>query len=137
MTLVTPSTSQSVPSVSQSSTGRNEPKSKWSKVGHSAFKKGIKVSDYVSGYANAASAKMGGERFWPKSGDWELEMEKCARILRAFTEEGVETKLVVDEQQQVQSGKERKKQTRIQQAQQKVVRKVSDLSCGLIVYTSS
>lgn len=66
--------------------------SRWKKWGKTAFDKSIVVSDWASGYANSASAKMGGERFWPKSNDFPEEITKCERILRAFTVEGVETK---------------------------------------------
>lgn len=66
--------------------------SRWSRWGKTAFDKSIVVSDWASGYANAASAKMGGERFWPKSNDFPEEITKCERILRAFTVEGIETK---------------------------------------------
>jgi lipid-binding SYLF domain-containing protein len=34
--------------------------------------------------------KVGSERFWPVTGDFPLEMEKAARILRAFTIDGIE-----------------------------------------------
>lgn len=32
---------------------------------------------------------MGAERFWPSSNDFKEEVDKCVRILRFFTEEGV------------------------------------------------
>lgn len=35
---------------------------------------------------------LGGERFWPASNDFPLEIEKCVRILRSFTSEGVQVK---------------------------------------------
>ena len=57
--------------------------------------KSIVLSDWASGYANSASAKIGGERFWPKSNDFSDEIAKCERILRAFTVEGIETKSAV------------------------------------------
>ncbi|CCF53051.1 hypothetical protein NDA11_005601 [Ustilago hordei] len=66
--------------------------SRWKRWGKTAFDKSIVVSDWASGYANSASAKLGGERFWPKSNDFPEEIAKCERILRAFTVEGVETK---------------------------------------------
>lgn len=35
------------------------------------------------------------ERFWPTSGDFVLEMDKCERILRTFTVEGLPTEETV------------------------------------------
>ncbi len=75
-----------------SSSSSSSSDSRWSRWGKTAFDKSIVVSDWASGYANAASAKMGGERFWPKSNDFPEEITKCERILRAFTVEGIETK---------------------------------------------
>lgn len=66
--------------------------SRWKRWGKTAFDKSIVMSDWASGYANSASAKLGGERFWPKSNDFPEEIAKCERILRAFTVEGIETK---------------------------------------------
>lgn len=64
--------------------------SRWKRWGKTAFDKSIVVSDWAAGYANGASAKMGGERFWPKSNDFPEEITKCERILRAFTVEGIQ-----------------------------------------------
>ena len=35
--------------------------------------------------------EFGTERFWPTSGDYKLELDKCERILRTFTVEGLPT----------------------------------------------
>lgn len=80
------------PSSSSTSTSSSADESRWKRWGKTAFDKSIVVSDWASGYANSASAKLGGERFWPKSNDFPEEIVKCERILRAFTVEGVETK---------------------------------------------
>ncbi|SPO23440.1 uncharacterized protein UTRI_02119 [Ustilago trichophora] len=77
---------------SSTSTSTDAQESRWKRWGKTAFDKSIVVSDWASGYANSASAKMGGERFWPKSNDFPQEIAKCERILRAFTVEGIETK---------------------------------------------
>lgn len=76
---------------------------RWSRWGRQGYDKSIKISDWVSPYANAISAKVGGERFWPQSNDMPLEIEKCERILRAFTVEGVAQKEVKEDK--VQDGK--------------------------------
>ena len=93
MPLVTPSTSKEVTGSSTSNTGRNAAPSRMGTWSMGAFNKSIKISDWAAGYANAASAKFGGERFWPSSGDFEEELAKCERILRAFTVEGIETEV--------------------------------------------
>lgn len=80
------------PSSSSTPASSSTDESRWKRWGKSAFDKSIVVSDWASGYANSASAKLGGERFWPKSNDFPEEIAKCERILRAFTVEGVETK---------------------------------------------
>lgn len=76
---------------------------KWGKWGRSAFDKSIKLSDWASGYANAGAAKIGAERFWPRSNDTEEEIAKCERILRAFTVEGITAK--DEKEEEVADGK--------------------------------
>lgn len=100
-----------------------------------AFNKSIKISDWASGYANAASAKFGGERFWPRSGDFEEEIAKCERILKAFTAEGIETEVDengepiadknVPKPEAVQGEETEQKETRTARFKRKVMRKVS------------
>lgn len=43
------------------------------------------LSDRVGGAVNAYGQKFGVEAFWPTTGDFGAEMEKAAKILRAFT----------------------------------------------------
>lgn len=88
-----PPSSRGTPASSSSaSASASNQDSRWKKWGKTAFDKSIVVSDWASGYANSASAKLGGERFWPKSNDFPEEIAKCERILRSFTVEGIETK---------------------------------------------
>lgn len=75
----------------------------WSRRLRAGFDRSIKVSDWASEWANAASAKVGGERFWPKSNDMPIEIEKCERILRAFTVEGIPQK--EEKEEKIQDGK--------------------------------
>lgn len=49
------------------------------------------VADWAGNHANNVGSKFGVERFWPTSGDYVKELEKCERILRMFTVEGVPT----------------------------------------------
>jgi hypothetical protein len=60
-------------------------KAKGSVWGKAALDKGIKISDNVGGRVNVYAEKMGSEAFWPTTGDFPKEMDKAARILRAFT----------------------------------------------------
>ncbi|WFC97314.1 hypothetical protein MYAM1_000024 [Malassezia yamatoensis] len=80
------------------SESKEEEKPKWKVLTGSAIKKGVAISDWFAGYANAGSNRLGGERFWPSSGDFPLEIEKCVRILRSFTAEGVQVKPQQDEE---------------------------------------
>ncbi|PWN53519.1 DUF500-domain-containing protein [Violaceomyces palustris] len=84
-----PSTSSPSSSSSSPSHSPQQGSSRWGRWGKVAFDKSIKVSDWAAGYANAGSAKFGAERFFPKSNDFQEELDKCERILRAFTVEGV------------------------------------------------
>jgi lipid-binding SYLF domain-containing protein len=86
---------------------------RWARWGRTGFDKSIKISDWFSPYANAVSSAVGGERFWPQSNDFPLELEKCERILRAFTEEGVQQKDSKEEQVQDQQGNWIKKKVRV------------------------
>lgn len=57
----------------------------WGKI---AVDKGTIWSDKIGGRVNdIAEKKFGTEHFWPVTGDLPKEMDKCARILRAFTGE--------------------------------------------------
>lgn len=56
--------------------------------GKKAIDKGTIWSDKLGGRVNdIAEKKFGTEHFWPVTGDMPKEIEKCARILRAFTGE--------------------------------------------------
>lgn len=61
----------------------------WNRAANSLFKKGVAVSDWAGGYVNAWTEACGAERFWPHTNDFPQEVEKCTRILRNFTSEGV------------------------------------------------
>lgn len=61
-------------------------KAKGSIWGKKAVEKGTVWSDNIGGRVNdIAEKKFGTEHFWPVTGDFVREMDKCARILRAFT----------------------------------------------------
>lgn len=109
--------------------------SRWSKWSKSAFDKSIVVSDWAAGYANAASAKAGGERFWPKSNDMVEEIEKCARILRTFTVEGLETQQKEEEAEVVVDAKGNKVKKR-----RKVLKKIPPRAIqkakGIVIYSA-
>ena len=57
----------------------------WGKV---AIDKSTIWSDKIGGRVNdIAEKKFGTEHFWPVTGDLPKEMDKCARIVKAFTGE--------------------------------------------------
>lgn len=57
----------------------------WGKV---AIDKSTIWSDKIGGRVNdIAEKKFGTEHFWPVTGDLPKEMDKCARIIKAFTGE--------------------------------------------------
>ncbi|EST07857.1 Ysc84 actin-binding domain protein [Kalmanozyma brasiliensis GHG001] len=122
------------------STSSTEP-GRWSRWGKTAFDKSIVVSDWASGYANAASAKMGGERFWPKSNDFPEEIAKCERILRAFTVEGIETKpsTTTSEEGDIVVEKDPKADSFVHK-KRKVLRKIPPAvikrAKGIVIYTA-
>jgi hypothetical protein len=61
-------------------------KAKGAVWGKTAMDKGIILSDNIGGKVNnIAEKRFGTEHFWPVTGDFGREMDKCARILRAFT----------------------------------------------------
>nr|CDI52783.1 conserved hypothetical protein [Melanopsichium pennsylvanicum 4] len=125
--------------------------SRWTRWGKTAFNKSIVVSDWASGYANSASAKIGGERFWPKSNDFPEEIAKCERILRAFTVEGIETKPSPSsspstspnaelEHDNSVDEKQKKKQESFIHKKRKVLRKIPPAvikrAKGIVIYTA-
>ncbi|KAK4046191.1 hypothetical protein OIV83_006266 [Microbotryomycetes sp. JL201] len=88
-------------------------KRKGSAWGNKAVVKGVSWSDKLGGRFNGwAEYYTGSERFWPVTGDFPEEMAKCARILRAFTVDGIEQTVKA---QSVKDGKKR---------QVKVIRKI-------------
>lgn len=107
--------------------------SRWGRWGTAAFEKSIVLSDWAAGYANAASAKIGGERFWPKSNDMEEEIAKCERILRVFTVEGIATKQ--EKEEEVSDGKGntiKKKRKVLKKIPPKAIRNAK----GIVIYTA-
>jgi SH3 domain-containing YSC84-like protein 1 len=106
---------------------------RWARWGRAGFDKSIKVSDWLSPYANKVSSAVGGERFWPQSNDMPLEIEKCERILRAFTVEGVQQKDTKEESVQDSQGNWIKKKV-------KVLRKIPPAAIrnakGIAIYSS-
>lgn len=106
---------------------------RWARWGRAGFDKSIKVSDWISPYANKVSSAVGGERFWPQSNDMPLEIEKCERILRAFTVEGVQQKDSKEESVQDAQGNWIKKKV-------KVLRKIPPAAIrnakGIAIYSS-
>ncbi|WVR03210.1 hypothetical protein IAU60_000201 [Kwoniella sp. DSM 27419] len=99
--------------------------------GKKAMDKGIQISDNLGGRVNdIAEKRFGTEAFWPVTGDFPKEMDKCARILRAFTVDGVVTEEQVKEDET--DGKKKKKI--------KVIRKIPPAviaqAKGLAIFTS-
>lgn len=58
---------------------------KSSNWGRTAVIKGVAVSDSLGARVNGYTEALGSERFWPTTKDFPVEMDKAARILRAFT----------------------------------------------------
>ncbi|WVQ73339.1 hypothetical protein IAR50_002907 [Cryptococcus sp. DSM 104548] len=104
-------------------------KSKGTVWGKYALDKGVAISDNVGGKVNNfAEQRLGTEAFWPVTGDFIKEMDKCARILRAFTVDGLVTETKEEEDA---SGNKKKK---------KVIRKIPPAviakASGLAIFTS-
>ncbi|KAJ9113202.1 hypothetical protein QFC22_006041 [Naganishia vaughanmartiniae] len=72
-------------------TWRDSLKDKGKVWGGKAYEKSWKLSDAVGVRVNEYAGKMGSERFYPTQNDFPEEMEKAARILRAFTVDGIPT----------------------------------------------
>ncbi|GAA6056702.1 hypothetical protein JCM3770_006474 [Rhodotorula araucariae] len=96
--------------------------------GTTAAVKGLAISDTVGGRVNGWAEHVGAERFWPTTGDGPQEMEKAARIIKAFTVDGVGAKI---EKKDDKTGK--KIQRRIQR---KIPAKVFRQAKGLVVFSS-
>lgn len=67
------------------------------------------------------STEVGAERFWPSSNDMLLEIEKCERILRAFTVEGIPSK---PEKEEEELSWHKDKKVNFMQKKRKVLRKI-------------
>ncbi|KAI5480464.1 Ysc84 actin-binding domain protein [Pseudohyphozyma bogoriensis] len=102
-------------------------KRKSSAWGKTAMVKGVAISDNVGGRVNGWAEVVGSERFWPTTGDFPIEMEKAARILRAFTVDGVEH--TVEEK----SVKGIKKQRKVAK---KIPSRIIRAAKGLVIFTS-
>ncbi|ODO05083.1 hypothetical protein L198_01770 [Cryptococcus wingfieldii CBS 7118] len=110
-------------------TWKEKIKSKSSVWGKSALDKGVAISDNLGGKVNNfAEQRLGTEAFWPVTGDFIKEMDKCARILRAFTVDGLVTE---SKEEEDESGRKKKK---------KVIRKIPPAviakAKGLAIFTS-
>ncbi|WWC67199.1 uncharacterized protein I206_101106 [Kwoniella pini CBS 10737] len=105
----------------------------WGKI---AMVKGVKISDNIGGRVNdIAEKRFGTEAFWPVTGDFPKEMEKCARILRAFTVDGIVTEEKEKPDDSATDDKDKKKKKKI-----KVIRKIPPAviasATGLAIFTS-
>ncbi|CEQ39129.1 SPOSA6832_00653 [Sporobolomyces salmonicolor] len=135
----------------------NETWGQWAKRkggawGKTAMEKGIVISDNVGGKVNGwaehvrpspplshltsatrvlitlAHSQLGGERFWPTTGDFEIELAKCERILREFTVEGVGVKI---EKKDTRTGKIAKKVLR-----KKIPAKILREAKGIVIFSA-
>lgn len=88
MGLITPSSGRTVSGGTTATTGRNTKQSKWVGWANTGIAKSVKVSDWAAPYVNGMSNKFGAERFWPASGDYADEIQKCTRILKGFSQQG-------------------------------------------------
>ncbi|KIR57032.1 hypothetical protein I315_00193 [Cryptococcus gattii Ru294] len=122
-----PSASSLAPDPS-AKTWKDKVKAKGSIWGKYAMDKSVKVSDNLGGKVNdLAERRFGTEAFWPVTGDFPKEMDKCARILRAFTVDGI----ITEEKEDKDASGSRKK---------KVIRKIPPAviakAKGLAIFTS-
>ncbi|GAA5824275.1 hypothetical protein JCM11251_001593 [Rhodosporidiobolus azoricus] len=129
----TPSASSS--SASTPDTDQSGWKGKMKGWGMKALDKSIVISDKIGVHANKLSSQFGGEAFWPVSGDFPTEVEKCIRILRAFTVDGVAQKVIKGDSNDVDGkGKALKKQVKVFQ---KIPAEVLREAKGVIIYASN
>ncbi|KAI5480463.1 Ysc84 actin-binding domain protein [Pseudohyphozyma bogoriensis] len=104
-------------------------KRKSSTWGQKAYVKGVAISDKLGPKVNGMADKLGSRAFWPVTGDWPQEIEKCAQILRDFTVHGVEH----TEAEKAAAGKGLRKQKKvIKKIPSRVVRGAK----ALVIYTS-
>ncbi|KAH8078603.1 hypothetical protein HD553DRAFT_277760, partial [Filobasidium floriforme] len=107
--------------------------------GSVALEKGIKISDQLGAKVNNYAEKTGNERFWPTTGDFPQEIEKCARILKAFTVEGIPTEVVPeieDKNQDQGDGTTKKKAKKPVKLLRKIPPKVLSEAVGLAIFTN-
>ncbi|BGP16077.1 hypothetical protein JCM10213_006787 [Rhodosporidiobolus nylandii] len=95
--------------------------------GNTAMSKGIVISDKVGTRVNGVSEYLGSERFWPTSNDAVQEIQKCERILKAFTVEGVGFKVPI------KNKKTGKTSTRL--LKRKIPAKVLRQAKGIIIFS--
>ncbi|WVQ64440.1 uncharacterized protein L199_002606 [Kwoniella botswanensis] len=131
-----PSTRPTTPSASDPSTPtwKDKVKARGAVWGKKAMDKGVKISDNIGGRVNdIAEKRFGTEAFWPVTGDFPKEMDKCARILRAFTVDGIVTE--EKEKPDPSSPDDTKKKKKV-----KVIRKIPPSviasAKGLAIFTS-
>ncbi|KAK4687017.1 SH3 domain-containing YSC84-like protein 1, partial [Tremellales sp. Uapishka_1] len=112
-------------------TWKSRMKAKSSVWGKKAMDTGMRISDNVGGKVNGvAESRLGVEAFWPTTGDFPKEMDKCARILRSFTVDGIVT------QEKVSTNKAMKKGKSVVKVIRKIPPKVIAEASGLAIFTS-
>ncbi|EIW70595.1 hypothetical protein TREMEDRAFT_14638, partial [Tremella mesenterica DSM 1558] len=100
--------------------------------GKKALDKTVVISDKVGGKVNdIAEKRFGTEHFWPVTGDFPRLMDQAARILRAFTVEGVAT--VKETTQADEKGKKTKRKVKVLR---KIPPSVIANARGLAIFTS-
>lgn len=117
------------------STWSSKMKAKSKVWGTKAMEKGVVISDNLGTRVNdIAEKRFGTEAFWPVTGDFPKEIEKCTRILRAFTAEGV----VTTEEVKVGEGEEGdgKKRTKQKKVLRKIPPAVMQQAKGVAIFTS-
>ncbi|GAA5960709.1 hypothetical protein JCM3765_007299 [Sporobolomyces pararoseus] len=86
---------------------------------------GTKVNGWAEGYGF-------GERFWPVSGDYEKELDKCYRILSAFVVDGVGVKVDTEEIDPATGNKRRERKKVLRKIPAKVLREAQ----GIIIFSA-
>lgn len=79
--------------------------------------------------------KAGTERFYPVTGDFPQEMAKCARILRLFTVDGIESTVAVPEDKAAADAKAKGKKKQVT-VHRKIPAAVIKNCKGLAIFTS-
>ncbi|WRT63354.1 uncharacterized protein IL334_000259 [Kwoniella shivajii] len=130
----TSSSASSRPATPENPGWKDKMKARGSVWGKIAIDKSVKISDNIGGRVNdIAEKRFGTEAFWPVTGDFPKEMDKCARILRSFTVDGI----VTEEKEKVDPSapNDAKKKKKV-----KVIRKIPPAMIasakGLAIFTS-